>query len=131
MSQGLPDSDLKQVGLSEDARAILAALKSDGHISDLADGYKMGIALAIAFHREPAVDGGSRKTYISVGDLDPDIHIKTTVVQMYPAWAAIPYRAAEDLAHQGIAVLAGHLEGGTPWFGEIVEKARDFNADVV
>lgn len=127
MATELPETDLKQVRLSEDARTVLDALKSNGHISDLADGYKLGIALAIAFHREPSIESGPRKTYISVGDLDPDIHIKTAVAEMYPDWAAIPYRAAEDLAHQGVDILGGFLEGDTPWFGEIVEKARAAN----
>ena len=83
-------SDLTQIGLSEDARSVLQLLRDGGHISDLADGYKMGIALAIAFRRDPSAEPSQRKTYIAVGNLDPDIHIKTAIAQMYPDWAPVP-----------------------------------------
>src|SRR3954465_14272798 len=104
--------DLVQIGASAASREALDRLKENGHISDLMDGYRLAIAVAIGFGREPRLGiRGDRKTMFAVGNLDPDAAIRQAIGEIYPAVRSTPSRAAEDLAEQGLEILGDSFEG--------------------
>src|SRR3954454_12499737 len=103
--------DLRQVGVSQASRALLDQMKRQGHIDDLLDGYRLAILTAVAFGREPRAQRESgRTTMFAAGNLDPDQALKTVIVEMHPAAQSWPYRAAEDLAEQGLEILKDSFE---------------------
>ena len=121
-------SDLVQVGASPKSRDVLDRLKDNGHISDLMDGYRLAIALAIGFGRTPSPGvRGDRKTMFAVGNLDPDGAIRETIIEMYPTTRGTPSRAAEDLAEQGLDIIADSFEGEDISLTELLARVRKAN----
>src|SRR5690606_17825475 len=117
--------DLVQVGASSDAREVLAALQEHGHIEDLMDGYRLAIAVAIAFGREPNVTRGrDRTTMFAVGNLDPDTSLREAIKEIYPYARATPARAAEDLAEQGLDILEESFDGESLSFTRLIRRVR-------
>src|SRR5436190_953086 len=95
-------SDLVQVGASTATRGLLDDLRDNGHVADLMDGYRLAITTAIAFKRSPRQASRSeRRTMFAAGNLDPDMSLRSAIVEIYPESRGWPYRAAEDLAEQG------------------------------
>jgi hypothetical protein len=124
------EKDLVQIGASQESREVLETLKDAGHIADLMDGYRLAIALAIGFGREPSLAVRERKTMFAVGNLDPDNAIREAIREIYPQARTVPSRAAEDLAEQGLAIAKEkYLQGEDLSFAEIlgaVQKANEF-----
>jgi hypothetical protein len=125
-----PEKDLVQIGASQESRDVLDTLKDAGHIADFMDGYRLGIALAVGFGRKPNLAArGERKTMFAVGNLDPDNAIREAIREIYPQARAMPSRAAEDLAEQGLSIAGEkYLQGEDFSFAEIVtavEKANE------
>jgi len=54
--QGTETRDLVQIGASTKSREVLERLRDSGYISDLMDGYRLAIAVAIGFGRSPRLD---------------------------------------------------------------------------
>lgn len=106
------DKDLVQVGASTRSRAILEELREVGHIGQLMDGYRLAIAVAIAFGRTPRMDTKeSRPTMFAASSLDPDGSIRATINETCPDARGRPYRAAEDLAEQGLSIIKDSMQG--------------------
>jgi len=124
------EKDLVQVGASSASRDILTRLKEAGHIADFQDGYRLAIAVAIGFGREPklAASDVERKTMFAVGNLDPDSALREAIKEIYPPARAIPARAAEDLAEQGLQIIKDRMQGDEILFTELLEKVKDANA---
>lgn len=121
-------SDLTQVGASEQTAATLSELLDLGHIGELSDGYRLGIVVALAFGRPPTIDSRKgRKTTLSVSSLDPDGAIKAAVREIYPDVGAVPYRAAEDLAEQGVEILKQSMEGDSISFTDLMKRVWSAN----
>jgi hypothetical protein len=121
-------SDLVQIGASARSREVLDQLQEHGHISDLMDGYRLAIAVAIGFGRTPRVGvRGDRKTMFAVGNLDPDSAIREAIVEIYPAARATPSRAAEDLAEQGLEIISESFEGEDISLAELLARVRKAN----
>jgi hypothetical protein len=126
----MPDeiSDLIQIGASAGSRATLDHLQEHGHIADLMDGYRLAIATAISFGREPREKTESdRVTMFATGNLDPDMAIKTAVMEIYPRSRTWPYRAAEDLAEQGLEILEESLDGEQISYTNLLERIEAAN----
>jgi hypothetical protein len=125
-------SDIAQVGASDDTSATLKNLADLGHIGELSDGYRLGIAVAISFGRTPrASSRGGRKTMLSASGLDPDGAIKAAIREIYPDASGWPYRAAEDLAEQGVEILKTYLEGEDLSFADLMTRLREANQTAV
>ena len=123
------ETDLVQVGASDATRRVLESLKEEGHIDTLLDGYRLGIAVAIAFGKQPRRDGAARKTMFQTSSVDDEERsIRTTIVEIFPAAASWPYRAAEDLAEQGVAIIGQSIEGDDIWFEDLISRIGHANA---
>src|SRR4051812_40668656 len=96
-------TDIAQVGVSEATAKTLNELLELGHMGELSDGYRLGIAVALSFGRTPRSSTRSgRRTMLAASGLDPDGSIRAAVREIYPEARTWPYRAAEDLAEQGV-----------------------------
>jgi hypothetical protein len=126
---GEKKSDLVQVGVSQESRNVLESLQEAGYIADLMDGFRLAIATAIGFGREPRerVDS-DRKTTFAVGNLDPDSALREAIKEIYPAFRATPARAAEDLAEQGLEIAKESFNGEEFSFSDIIERVKKANA---
>lgn len=124
-------TDLVQVGASAESRDILDQLKTHGHIADLMDGYRLGIATAIAFGREPREKASAeRVTMFAAGNLDPEMAIRTAIAEIYPRARSWPYRAAEDLAEQGLEIVRDSVDGEEIAYAKLVDRIEAANPDV-
>jgi hypothetical protein len=107
-----PRSDLQQVG----------------HIADLLDGYRLCIAIACTYGMVPNVErtGEKRTTMFAANTLDtPDLALRTAISEIYPDVRDTPYRAAEDLAEQGVAVLRDLLQGEDLRFTDLIQSVEE------
>ena len=78
-------TDVATVGASDATAATLNELSELGHIDELSDGYRLGIAVALSFGRLPRPQARKgRKTMLSVSGLDPDGAIKAAIREIYP-----------------------------------------------
>lgn len=127
-----PKADLQQIGMSADTRRVLNELKSAGHISELIDGYRLAVAVACAFGCQPRLGGGGvRTTAFNTATVDtPDLAMRTAIGEMFPDVRAIPYRAIEDLAEQGVEILDRQMDGDDLNFTALVDKVEGANAGV-
>lgn len=122
------DGDLVQLGASDATRRVLESLKSEGHIDTLLDGYRLGIAVAIAFGKKPHRDQQTRKTMFQTSSVDDvERSIRTTIIELFPDAADWPYRAAEDLAEQGVAIVGESMDGDEIWFGDLIDRIERAN----
>jgi hypothetical protein len=125
---GSDKQDLVQVAATPAMRETLSQLQEHGHIADLVDGYRLGISVAIAFGREPGTSELSdRRTMFSTSTLDPDVSLRTAIAEIYPAMRGTPYRAAEDLASQGLQIIQAEIEGEDIRYGELIERLQAAN----
>jgi len=115
--------DLTQGGASEETSSTLSELLELGHIGELSDGYRLGISVALAFGRTPSTESrGGRKTTLAVSSLDPDGAIKAAIREIYPEAAPVPYRAAEDLAEQGVVIIRDSMEEESISFSDLMKR---------
>jgi hypothetical protein len=122
-------ADVATVGASDATAAVLNELSELGHIDELSDGYRLGITVAVSFGRTPHLTARKgRKTMLSVSGLDPDGAIKAAIREIYPEAADSPYRAAEDLAEQGVEILKTYMEGEDLSFADVMTGLRGANA---
>lgn len=126
---GEKKTDLVQVGVSQESREVLESLQAAGYIADLMDGFRLAIATAIGFGREPRENVDSdRKTTFAVGNLDPDSALREAIKEIYPTFRAIPARAAEDLAEQGLEIAKESFNGEEFSFSDIIDRVKKANA---
>lgn len=119
----MSDDDNITVGLSEAAHLQLQQLKDDGVISEMRDGYRFGLALAIA-SKQMASPDVKFKTFLNVGSLDPDGAIRDVIVELFPDSATKPYAIAERLAEAGVAELGRLHEAGQLRFGDLFDVGQ-------
>jgi hypothetical protein len=117
-------SDLTQIGASLQAHEFFKDLVALGVVSEMMDGYRLAVAVAIAENKEPRrTEVKGRKTMYSTGNLDPDGEMKTVVQECFPKWSQTPYRAIEDLADQGVKILRDIcMEGSDFFYAPLLEK---------
>jgi len=120
--------DLVQVGASPASREVLERLQEQGHIEDMIDGYRLAIAVAIGFGREPRIgEKSDRKTMFAVGNLDPDSALREAIKEIYSGHRAVPARAAEDLAEQGLEIINDSFQGEVFSFIDILDRVDKAN----
>src|SRR3712207_2210960 len=123
-----PETDIQQLRGSSALRRFLDDLRDDGHIAELADGYRLCIATACAFHREPDVNRSrqGRQTMFAPTTLDtPDFALRTALSEIFPAVSHVPYRAAEDLAEQGAEILKEMYPESSVQFADLLERIEN------
>ena len=105
-------SEPTMIGLSERVHSLLSRMKEDGHVNEMADGYRLGIALALAHGATPGEVPTPRKTVFSVATIDPDQEIATAIKALGSPEGGSVYRLAERLAEWGVSELAERFESG-------------------
>ena len=98
------------IGLSERAHALLTQMKEDNFLAEMADGYRLGIGLALAQGVEPD-DLPQRRTVFSVATIDPDQEIAAAIRALIDLKGGSVYRMAERLAEWGVIKLAKQFDG--------------------
>ena len=111
--------DTVTVGLTDETHRMLQQLKKDGVFNEMRDGYRLGIALAIAngFIASEDIRTG---TVLNAGSLDPDNTIRDVITEMYPDAAGRPYAYAERLAEAGVAEMGRLHRAGEVRFGDLL-----------
>jgi len=106
------------VGLTEETHAMLQKMKADGIFNEMQDGFRFGIAFAIA-RGLIAPDSLKLRTFLNVGSLDKDGSLRNLITELYPKASGRPYSIAERLAEAGLAELGRLHENDQLRFGEI------------
>ena len=107
------------IGLSEKAHSILTRMKEDNFLAEMADGYRLGIGLALAQGIEPE-DVPQRRTVFSVATIDPDQEIAAAIRALIDLKGSSVYRMAERLADWGVIELAKRFDDGPIDVGALV-----------
>ena len=111
------------IGLSEKAHALLTQMKEDNFLAEMADGYRLGIGLALAQGIEPE-DVPQRRTVFSVATIDPDQEIAAAIRALIDLNGGSVYRMAERLADWGVLELAKRFDGSPINVGSLVPKSE-------
>ena len=115
-------SDKSQIGLSEQAGEHLQIVKDQGGFNKDNDVYRLAVAVAIAEELEPTSEEASRTTKYSIGGLDPDNSLVSSVKYLRNELDR-PVAYVERLAEAGLAHLFDHIESGKPLY-ELLGKYR-------
>lgn len=114
------DSRSTTFGVSEEAREMLQEMKEEKHIGQQADGYRLGVALALASGAAPK-EIKNKKTILNVGTLDPDRELRLAV-ELLSDKENVGSEYIEGLAEWGIRELHQLVQE----HGQIpLEKLRD------
>jgi hypothetical protein len=111
------------IGLSEKAHALLTQMKEDNFLAEMADGYRLGIGLALAKGVEPD-DVLQRRTVFSVATIDPDQEIAAAIRALIDLKGGSVYRMAERLAEWGVIELAKQFDGNPIDVATLVPKSE-------
>lgn len=117
-------SEPTMIGLSERVHALLTQMKEDGHLSEMADGYRLGIALALAHGVMPGDVPTPRKTVFSVATIDPDQEIAAAIRALSQLDGGSVYRLAERLAEWGVGELAARFAPGPIDVSGLISQSR-------
>jgi hypothetical protein len=115
--------DITTLGLSDETHQVLLRMKDEGIIDEMRDGYRLGVALAVA-RGIVAPEDTKFRTIFNVGSLDQDGLIRDVVSQLYPEASARPYSLVQRLAEAGVAEIGRMHEGGHFRFKELFDFAR-------
>ena len=112
------------IGVGEKAHALLTRMKEDGHIAEMADGFRLGIGLALSLGIEPAEEVPGRRTTFSVATVDPDKEIASAIRALMDLQGESVYKMAERLADWGVLELAKRFEGGAIDIAALLPRTR-------
>lgn len=115
----MTNDDRATLGLTSGTLALLRRMEAEQVFGEMRDGYRFGIAYAIA-HGEIAPDGLRYETYIGLNSLDPDGSLKTAIEELYPGDR--PYVIAQRLAEWGVAEIGRMHEAGTLRFTDLINE---------
>jgi len=116
------------VGLTNESHDTLKQLKRDGIFKEMADGYRFGIALAIAYGNI-APEDIKTNTIFNVGSIDPDDKLKKIIIEFFPEATEKPYAYAERLAEWGISEMGKLKKSGELKFTDIFDKVQKLDID--
>ena len=108
----MSETEPTMIGVGEKAHAVLTHMKEDGHIAEMADGFRLGIGLALSLGIEPPEEVPGRRTTFSVATIDPDKEIASAIRALRDLQGGSVYKMAERLADWGVLELAKRFEGG-------------------
>lgn len=112
------------IGLTEKTHAGLKRLREDEHFNQMADGYRFGIALALAAGVIPDELQGAG-TIFSVATIDPNREIYTAIKSLITTGDTPVYRWAERLAEWGVTELIRRSEVGDIDFASIFKQVEE------
>jgi hypothetical protein len=121
-------SEPTMIGLSERVHSLLSQMKEDGHFNEMADGYRLGIALALAHGAIPGEVPTPKKTVFSVATIDPDQEIAAAIRALGPAEGGSIYRLAERLAEWGVGELSARFETGPINVSALIQQSQEGKA---
>ena len=98
------------IGLTKISHGKLKTLKENGVFNEMADGYRTGIALAIAMDMNPTPITENRVTIFSVATIDNKQEISTIVKSLLGVSSESIYTIIEQLAEIGIKKLYAEYE---------------------
>lgn len=99
------------VGLSRERREELDRLLEDGFIHQKLDGYRIGVALALAHGEIAPMTVKRDHTFMNIGSLDPNGELQAAARVLCPQGDEPVYRTVERLAEWGIEELARLTSG--------------------
>src|SRR4030042_780705 len=111
------------IGLTNESHEILKQLKRDGIFKEMVDGYRFGIALAIAY-ASIAPEEIKTNTIFNIGTLDPDDKLKKIIIEFFPEATEKPYSYAERLAEWGVSEMGKLSDSGEFNFTDIYDKVQ-------
>lgn len=117
-------SEPPTIGLSEKSHILLKRLKDDGYFSEMVDGYRFGISLALSRGVIPDEVAPPKTTIFNIGTLDPERAIYKAIQILMDTQDVSVYRWAERLAEWGIIELARRSESGEIDFSLILQEAE-------
>ncbi len=112
------------IGLSEDAHALLQRMKEDGHVAEMADAYRLGIALALARGIEPPEVKVPRTTIFGVATIDPHKDIAAAIRALMDLDGGSVYKMAERLAEWGVREMSDQAAGGFLDVASLMEATK-------
>lgn len=112
------------VGLTEATHTILLRMKKDGIFNELQDGYRFGIAFAIACGII-ADENIKTRSMLNVGSLDKDGSLRSLIMEIYPNNDDKPYSIAERLGEAGLAELGRRYESDQLRFRDIYKLVSE------
>lgn len=115
------------IGLSEKSHSLLKRLKDDGHFSEMADAYRFGVALALAYGVLPDEPIPPKTTIFSVATIDPDREIALAVRTILgdEIDGTPVYRMVERLAEWGVRELSRKADEGEIDFAGLLAEADE------
>ena len=113
------------IGLSERAHAKLKRLKEDEHFLEMVDGYRCGMALALAQGVIPDEVPAPRTNIFGVATVDPSREIATAITAVIDVSGVPVYRMAGRLAEWGVNELARRAEAGEIDFAALLEEVAN------
>lgn len=108
----VPVSERTQVRLSNTAHTILTQMKEDGHIAEMTDGYRLGIALALSMGATPGELPAENRNFIAVSTLDPAGDLAAAIRMLVNLEGQGVYGYAERLADFGIKEMQERFQAG-------------------
>lgn len=118
------------IGLSEKTHALLKRLKEDRHFAEMADAYRFGIALALAYGVVPDEPPPPRTTIFSAATIDPEREIATAIRALMDTGSTPVYKWAERLAEWGVKELSFRSESGELDLGNILKEASESSGQI-
>lgn len=119
------------IGLTVETHNKLQKLKEDGFFGEMADAYRLAIALAIAHNAEPPELAKTRKTIFNVGTLDPERTLYHAVSAFRSGGNEAVYVTAEQLAEWGVEELSNRAERGDISFSDIFSELEELDLENV
>jgi hypothetical protein len=114
----MSEEDITNVGLTENTHIMLKKLKINRIFNEMHDGYRFGIALAIA-RGLTAPENLKIETFLSVSTLDKDGMLRNLITELYPEARERPYAMAQRLAEAGLTEIGQLYENDELHFSEI------------
>lgn len=111
--------DLTNLGLSTRAHDALKSLKANGVLDEMADGYRLGVALAVSFAVTPP-PLEDRVNVFGVATVDPTGELRSVVESLYEHTELTPYRLMERLADWGVRELENRYKGASLDLADVV-----------
>ena len=112
------NSDTVTVGLTQEGHSKLQSLKEAGVFSEMLDGYRFAIALAIR-RGLIAPDSIKTSTIFNVGSLDRDGLIRDMVCTLFSDAGTRPYIYTERLTEAGVNELTALYQSGQLRFSDL------------
>ena len=108
----MPDEDRKQIGLTDDGKAVVARLTDNlGWFDEAQEAGRFALAYAIRAGVEPTRMDASVETRWSPDLFDPSGEIRALLRAMYPD-TSMPIRLMEYLIDEGLRRIATKIDAG-------------------